>query len=452
MLRRPDGAAFPADIRGAPLRRDDRLRGAVITFDDVSERRALQNQFNHAQKMEAVGRLAAGVAHDFNNLLTVINGYADMLLRRRQAPALPPDVQSKLVNIQKAGNRAAALTRQLLAFSRQQVMDPKVLDMNAVLREMEPLLHRVLGEDLQLRMALAPNLAPVRADPSQIDQVLMNLAVNARDAMPHGGRLTIESANVELDANYVTTHPEATAGPHVMLAITDNGAGMDQATLTRVFEPFFTTKPKGQGTGLGLSTVFGIVKQSGGSVAIYSELGHGTSVKVYLPAMAGAADADATAPGGEAVTATRARVLVVEDETSVRELVREVLAEAGYQVFAAADPAEALALSAREADGFHLLITDVVMPGMNGRQLAGLLCSGRPGMAVLFISGYPQEAISHNGDLDEGLAFLQKPFTPEALLRRVLQVLREPRAFGADRGASLERRRTERAAGAAPAD
>ena len=429
-VRRADGSRFPADVRSAPLRRDGRLSGAVLTFADVSERRNLQNQFHQAQKMEAVGRLAAGIAHDFNNLLTVINGYADMLMRRTSEQALEPELAAKIGNIQKAGNRAAALTQQLLAFSRQQVMEPKLLDLNAVLQEMDPLLRRVMGEDLNLVTALAPDLAAVRADPGQIGQVLMNLVVNARDAMPDGGRLTIESANVELGAHYVANHPEATAGPHVMLAITDNGAGMDAATLRQVFDPFFTTKPTGKGTGLGLSTVFGIVKQSGGSVAIYSEPGRGTSVKVYLPAMRDAADSsdrdesEASLAGAD----PRLRVLIVEDEVIVRELLHEVLSEAGYQVAAAANPAEAIALSERDPERIDLMVTDVIMPGMDGRKLAAQLAPARPEMAVLFISGYPQQAISHNGDLDAGLAFIQKPFTPEALLRRVRQVLSEPRA------------------------
>ncbi len=432
-VRRADGSRIPADIRSAPLRRDGRLSGAVLTFVDVSDRRSLQDRFQQAQKMEAVGRLAAGIAHDFNNLLTVINGYADMLMRRTQDKALTPELAAKIGNIQKAGNRAAALTQQLLAFSRQQVLEPRLIDLNAVLQEMDPLLRRVLGEDLNLVTALAPDLAAVRADPGQIGQVLMNLVINARDAMPEGGRLTIESANVEIGPHYVANHPEATAGPHVMLAITDNGTGMDAATLNRVFEPFFTTKPTGKGTGLGLSTVFGIVKQSGGSVAIYSEPGRGTSVKVYLPAMRGVA----AAAGGEESGASTARaarlqrVLIVEDDVIVRELLHEVLSEAGYEVATVANPAEAIALSERDPGRMDLMVTDVIMPGMDGRKLAAQLAPARPEMAVLFISGYPQQAISHNGDLEAGLAFIQKPFTPEALLRRVRQMLSEPRVLRA---------------------
>ena len=417
-LWRANGSSFPADYRSSPLRRDGHIVGAVVTFADVSERKSLQAQFQQAQKMEAVGRLAAGIAHDFNNLLTVINGYAEMLLRRPDA-----DVPAKAVSIRKAGERAAGLTQQLLAFSRQQVLQPQVLNLNAVLAEMDPLLRRILGEDLALETHLAPHLAGVRADPGQIGQVLMNLVVNARDAMPNGGRLTLETGNVELDAHYAATHPEVVPGPYVMLAVTDNGAGMDAATLAHIFEPFFTTKPAGQGTGLGLATVFGIVKQSGGSVAAYSELGRGTSMKIYLPSLGAAATATAAPAPVAAALRGRETLLIVEDEESVRHLVCEVLQESGYTVLAAASPVEALALCDRYTGPLDLLVTDVVMPGLDGRRLANQLLERRPGLAVLFISGYPDKAIAHNRELDASLAFIQKPFTPEALARKVRAVL-----------------------------
>ncbi len=417
-LWRADGSSFPADYCSCPLWRDGHIVGAVVSFSDVSERKALQAQFHQAQKMEAVGRLAAGIAHDFNNLLTVVNGYAEMLLRHPDAP----DVATKAANIRKAGERAAGLTQQLLAFSRQQVLQPRVLDLNLVLAEMDPLLRRILGEDLALETHFASNLASVRADPGQIDQVLMNLVVNARDAMPNGGRLTLETANVEIDARYAATHPEVAPGPYVMLAVTDSGIGMDAATLAHIFEPFFTTKPAGQGTGLGLATVFGIVKQSGGSVAAYSEPGRGTSMKVYLPSLAAAAE-PADPAAAPAVLRGHETLLVVEDEESVRHLVCEVLEESGYTVLAAPGPDHALALLADYAGPLDLLVTDVVMPGLNGRLLADRLLQLRPSLAILFISGYPDKAIAHNRELEAGLAFIQKPFTPEALARKVRAVL-----------------------------
>lgn len=419
LLWRPDGTSFPADCRSSPLRRDGRLAGAVVTFADVTQRRSLQAQFHQAQKMEAVGRLAAGIAHDFNNLLTVINGYTDMLLRK----PLEPSLKTKIGNIRTAGERAAGLTQQLLAFSRQQVMQPKVLDLNAVLAEMDPLLRRLLGEDLVLVTELAPKLAPVRADPGQIGQVLMNLAVNARDAMPEGGRLTIETGNVELDEFYSSTHPEVVPGQYVMLAVTDSGCGMDAATLSKAFEPFFTTKGKGKGTGLGLATVFGIVKQSGGNVAIYSEVGHGTSVKVYLPSLAASAHVDGYAPAKMEEAAGHETLLVVEDEDNVRELMEEILRDSGYTILACSQPEQAIVLCRQHTGRIHLLISDVVMPGMDGRKLAAQLVKQRPDMSVLFISGYPDKAISHNGNLEAGLSFIQKPFTPDALIRKVRSVL-----------------------------
>ncbi|MGH9392817.1 MAG: PAS domain S-box protein, partial [Terriglobales bacterium] len=416
---RADGSHFPADYQSAPLRRDGRFAGAVVTFTDVSERQSLRAQFQQAQKMEAVGRLAAGIAHDFNNLLTVVNGYCDLLL------AHPDDAaaSTKIATIRKAGERAAALTRQLLAFSRQQVLEPKVLDLNAVISEMDPLVRRVMGEDLALVTVPGPELGMVRADPGQVSQVLMNLVVNARDAMPSGGRITIETANVVLDQHYAEQHPEVTPGDYVMLAVTDTGTGMDAATQRHLFEPFFTTKPTGKGTGLGLATVFGIVKQSGGSIGVYSELGHGTAMKIYLPRLA-RADADVE-PAPAAARAGRGResVLIVEDEDAVRELVAEVLCAEGYHVLAAEHPHQALEMAAAHSAPLDLLISDVIMPDQDGPALLRQLRHSRPRLEVLFISGYPDQAIAHHRELEPGLAFLQKPFTPEALTRRVRDVL-----------------------------
>ena len=418
-LWRSDGSSFPADFRSSPLMQDGELRGAVVTFADVTDRKRLNLQFQQAQKMEAVGRLAAGVAHDFNNLLTVINGYAEMLQRRPGAPEAP----TRIGHILDASHRAASLTRQLLAFSRQQVLQPQALDLNQVLTEMDPLVRRLVGEDVQIQLALAPDLGTVHADPGQIGQVLMNLVANARDAMPEGGHLIIESANVELDARYAMTHPGTDPGEYVMLAVTDTGIGMDAATQAHIFEPFFTTKPKGSGTGLGLSMVFGVVKQSGGSMAVYSEPGRGTAFKIYLPRVPEHIRSTALPAVLPASPSGRERVLVLEDESSVRELVCEVLQDKGYVVRAFTNPQEALQREADVVEDLDLLISDVVMPGMDGRRLAEQLAQRHPGMRVLFISGYPERAASAHGNLVPGLPFIQKPFTPDALARKVREVL-----------------------------
>ncbi|MGH9487854.1 MAG: PAS domain S-box protein [Terriglobales bacterium] len=426
-MYRCDGSHFPADVRSSPLYRGGQLVGAVVVIADVSERSSLRAQFQQAQKMEAVGRLAAGVAHDFNNLLTVINGYTDMLLAQPEiAPAAAPQQRAKVTSIRRAGERAVALTQQLLAFSRQQVAEPRLLDLNAVLVEMDPLLRRVLGEDLELATVCDPRLGAVRADPGQVSQVLMNLVVNARDAMPHGGRITIETDNVTLDARYAAHHPEVAPGDYVMLAVSDTGSGMDAETQSHIFEPFFTTKPVGKGTGLGLATVFGIVKQSGGSLAVYSEPGRGTAMKVYLPRLAGTA-APAPRPAAPA-TSGRETILLVEDEAAVRELVEEVLGSRGYRVLVAARPSEALARARQQHGALDLLITDMVMPEMDGRRLAAELARQQPELAVLYVSGYPDQAAARHHQLEPEAGFLQKPFTPEALAAKVRTVLDARRA------------------------
>lgn len=416
---RADGSSFPADFRCSPLVHDGEVRGAVVTFADVTERNRLNLQFQQAQKMEAVGRLAAGVAHDFNNLLTVINGYAEMLYRHPDAP----EASTRIGHILAASNRAASLTRQLLAFSRQQVLQPQIVDLNQILTEMDPLVRRLVGEDVEIQFALAAGLGTVQADPGQIGQVLMNLVVNARDAMPEGGRLTIESANTELDARYATSHPGIEPGEYVKLAVTDTGVGMDAATQAHIFEPFFTTKPKGAGTGLGLSMVFGVVKQSGGSVTVYSEPGRGTVFTIYLPRVHEHARREIVPATVPAPSRGRERVLVLEDEDSVRELVCEVLQDKGYIVRAATTPEQALALESHGGGAPDLLISDVVMPGMDGRRLAEQLGLRHPGLRVLFISGYPERAATGAGNLAPVLPFIQKPFTPEALARKVREVL-----------------------------
>jgi len=416
---RLDGTSFYADVRSSPLRDNGVLLGSVISVSDVSARRTLQAQFLQSQKMEAVGRLAAGIAHDFNNLLTVINGYAEMLLLHEDRPA----TIGKMKSIKNAGERAATLTQQLLAFSRQQVIQPRVLDVNQVLGEMESLVRRLVGEDLTLISSQAPGLHRVRADPGQIGQILMNLVVNARDAMPKGGRLTIETANVELDARYVRNHPYAVPGSYVMLAVTDTGTGMTQEVKARIFEPFFTTKPAGTGTGLGLATVFGIVKQNGGLVDCYSELGRGTSLKVYLPrCLESSSTSDVALPAAISHSGHE-NILVVEDEECVRDLVREVLEDQGYTVIEARDPIRALELFEIHRESLDAVVTDMVMPEMDGRQLVAELNRRRADLPSLFISGYPDRGAEHTLELEPGIEFLQKPFTPDALARKLRQVL-----------------------------
>jgi nitrogen-specific signal transduction histidine kinase/CheY-like chemotaxis protein len=386
---------------------------------DVTGRRQLEDQLRQAQKMEAVGMLAGGVAHDFNNLLTIISGYSQLILN-----GLPPGDANhySAEQILKAGERAAALTRQLLAFSRPQVLQPRVLDLNKLVTGLSTLLRRVIGEDVDLQLALRPELGRVSADAGQIEQVLMNLVVNARDAMPKGGTLTIETANVDLDESYSARHMAVKPGPYVQIAVSDNGGGMDEVTQARLFEPFFTTKGAGRGTGLGLSTVFGIVKQSGGNLDVYSVPGRGTSVKVYLPRIDQPAVLEAESTGRPVATGSET-VLLVEDEEMVRHLVRETLVRAGYKVLDTSDPVEGRRLSESYRGTIHLLITDVVMPKISGRELAGELVARREGMKVLYMSGYTDHAIVNTGILHKEVAFLQKPFTPAALTAKVREVL-----------------------------
>ncbi len=399
--------------------------GEIIGFlaiqRDVTGRKQLERQFLQAQKMEAVGRLAGGVAHDFNNLLTVINGYTDLML---EGGAPGSSARSHLEEIRRAGDRASALTRQLLAFSRRQVVMPVVLDLNAIVEGMHKMLRRLIREDIEFHTSFAPDLGGVKADAGQIEQVIMNLAVNARDAMPKGGKLIIETANVELDDEYVRAHPDVTPGRYVLLALSDTGWGMDVETQSHIFEPFFTTKHAGKGTGLGLSTVYGIVKQSGGHVNVYSEAGQGTVFKVYLPridepveAVTGASTQAAELTGSETV-------LLAEDEPSVRSLAAEAMRGNGYAVLEAGDAEQALALWAQHSEKIDLLLSDVVMPGMNGKELADRLKQLRPELKVLFISGYTADAIAQHGILEEGVVLLSKPFTPRDLLAKLRQILR----------------------------
>jgi CheY-like chemotaxis protein len=368
--------------------------------------------------MEADGRLAGGIAHDFNNILSVIISYSEMMM----ADLDDSDPKSSdLAEIFQAGKRAAELTRQLLMFSRQQVIEPKILDLNQVTGNMDKMLRRVLGEDVELVTVRSEALGRVKVDPSSIEQVIMNLVVNARDAMPTGGKLTLETANVMLDDAYVAQHGGASAGPHVMLAVSDTGCGMDQATQARIFEPFFTTKPKDRGTGLGLSTVFGIVQQAGGSVWVYSEPGVGTTFKIYLPRIVGALDRERSSMM-PAMRGTET-ILLVEDEVQVRNVARGILQRHGYVVLDAPDPNDAIELCRDYQGDIHLLLTDVVMPKMSGPELAKVVCAIRPQLKVLCMSGYTDDSIVRHGILSAQLAFLQKPLTPVALTTRVREVL-----------------------------
>jgi CheY-like chemotaxis protein len=385
----------------------------------VTERVGLEQQRRQAQKMEAVALLAGGVAHDFNNMLTAIFGYAD--LTAEELPAESP-VRQDLEEIRKAAQRASELTCQLLAFSRQQLLQPMVLSLNDLVEDVEKMLGRLIGEDVELRFALNPESGNVRADPGQLRQVLMNLVVNARDAMPTGGKLLIETANAELSEQYAESHQPLVPGPYVMLAVSDTGVGMDADTKARVFEPFFTTKGKGRGMGLGLSTVYGIVKQSGGYVWVYSERGSGTTFKVYLPRVD--APAEAPAPNREAgpLTGTET-ILLAEDDEQLRPLTKGLLEKLGYTVLEAENAERALGVAGAHPGPIHLLVADVVMPGASGRELARQLARSRPDTRVLYVSGYTDDAIVRHGVLEPGLVFLQKPFTPTALGRKVREVL-----------------------------
>jgi two-component system, cell cycle sensor histidine kinase and response regulator CckA len=397
----------------------------LVAANDVTERERVQEilhkteeQLRQSQKMDAVGRLAGGIAHDFNNMLSVILSYGQLALAEMN-PADP--MRADIEEIVKAGGRAADLTRQLLMFSRQQVLAPKVLDLNDVLTSMDRMLQRILGADVDLVSLLAPRLGRVRADLSSIEQVIMNLVVNARDAMPTGGMLTMETGNVVLDEEYARTHVGVAPGPYVMLAVTDTGTGIEKSILARIFEPFFTTKESGKGTGLGLSTVFGVVHQSGGSIWVYSEVGNGTTFKVYLPREDEALDVRDVA----SVTTQRGSetILLVEDDEQVRGAALVILRKSGYQVLDARNAGEALLHSERYPSAIHLLLTDVVMPQMSGPELAKRLVSTRPNMKVLCMSGYTDDSIVRHGVLAAHIAFLQKPITPDTLTARVREVL-----------------------------
>jgi signal transduction histidine kinase/ActR/RegA family two-component response regulator len=405
----------------------DPLHFLAIVEDITGQKRAEEERFNlerqllQAQKMESVGRLAGGVAHDFNNHLTVINGYCAMLLDE-----MGPDdpLREPVDEILLAGNRAATLTQQLLTFSRKQVAEPRVVSLNDIVAEARKMLSRLIGDDIEIVAQLDPGVGSVVVDPSQMNQVLVNMAVNARDAMPDGGRIIIETSNVDLDEGYAAQHAGVEAGQYVLLSVTDTGVGMTQQVMQHIFEPFFTTKGTG-GTGLGLSTVYGIVTQAGGWVWVYSEPGAGSAFKVYFPRAGGA-----TKPLAEPVAAAETlrgteTVLVVEDQPDVRKLTLAMLEDQGYRLLEAANGIEALSLSERYAEPIDLLVTDVVMPGMTGRELARMLLALRPSLKTLYTSGYPANAIAHEGVLDPGVAYLPKPFSPAQLAAKVREVLSE---------------------------
>jgi two-component system cell cycle sensor histidine kinase/response regulator CckA len=417
--RKKDGGLIDVDITVHAVELGNRKCGIVVAVD-VTDRNRMEVQLRQVQKMDAIGNLAGGVAHDFNNILSIILSYSQMLAAGLQ-PGDP--MRDDLEEISGAGMRAADLTRQLLAFSRQQILQPRILDLNAVAGGIAKMLRRLVGEDVDLAFVSGAALGTVKADPGQVEQVLMNLVVNARDAMPKGGNLTVETANVELDAGYAAAHTEVKPGAYVMLAVTDTGSGMDAATRDRIFEPFFTTKEKGKGTGLGLSTVFGIVRQSGGHILVYSEPGLGTTIKIYFP-KADSACAPAVAPASEArMRRGSETVLLVEDEEPVRALARTILERSGYHVLEAQSGGDALLICEQHKATIDVLLTDVVMPRMSGRQLAERLGPLRPDMKVLFMSGYTDDSIVRHGVLDSGVAFLQKPITPETLTRKLRQVI-----------------------------
>jgi two-component system, cell cycle sensor histidine kinase and response regulator CckA len=389
-------------------------------LEDITERKHLEDQLRQSQKMEAVGRLAGGVAHDFNNLLTIISGYSELLI---DTLTENDRARAQVEEIKKAGTRAATLTRQLLAFSRSQVLAPQVLDLNSVVTNVHKMLRRLIGEDIDLVTILGENLWSVRADPGQVEQVIVNLAVNARDAMPQGGKLTLETKNAVLDEAYARSHVTVVPGEYVMLAVSDTGIGMDVMTQAHIFEPFFTTKEKGKGTGLGLATVYGIVKQSGGYIWVYSEPGMGATFKIYLPRVETAVAAAGAGKASPQSSQGHETVLLVEDEPALRAMVRNVLASKGYLVLEARHGEDALVVAEMHRGAIHLLLTDVVMPGMSGRELAEHLSGLHPTMKVLYMSGYTDDAIVHHGVLGSDMAFLQKPFTPESVARKVRDVL-----------------------------
>ena len=427
-LKRRDGAPITVRCSGRKVKEEHQGKPCFDVFaEDVTERRILERQLRMAGKMEAVGRLSGGIAHDFNNLLGVIIGYSQVLKRKLDSAS---DLFEPVIEIEKAGHRATALTRQLLAFSRQQILTPSILNVNDLVLDMAKMLPRLLGEDIAISTSLHPELEVVKADQGQIEQVIMNLAVNARDAMPEGGTLRIETANVEFDQAYAWQHAGAKPGHYVMLAVVDSGTGIDPDTLTHIFEPFFTTKEVGKGTGLGLATVYGVVKQSGGYIWVDSQPGKGASFQIFLPRVdKPAAEVTAMTPFVETMGGSET-ILLVEDSEPLRKLTKSFLESHGFRVLVAQDGEEALQLEGRHSGRIHLLLTDVVMPGMNGRALAERVLPRQSGMRVLYISGYTDSFVARHGVLEQGMVLLHKPFTEEVLIRKVREVLDAKTAEG----------------------
>jgi len=426
LLRAKDGQVLTTRYTAELVELEDEPCMLSLVSDITGRKEAeeeharLEVRFLQAQKLESVGRLAGGVAHDFNNLLTVISGYSDMLLRSLAGDEAK---RAQVEQIREAGERAAALTQQLLAFSRKQIIQPRPLDLNGVIADTEKMLRRLIGEDIELLTVLEPSLGTVMADPGQIDQILLNLAVNARDAMPAGGQLLIETANVGPDPTYQARHADATSGPAVLLAVSDTGTGMDEETQRHLFEPFFTTKEKGHGTGLGLATVYGIVKQSGGWISVYSERSKGTTFKIYLPQIAAMGEKTERREVPASGLHGTETVLVVEDQEEVRALAVAALRAYGYRPLQAANGAETLALLKQDDTPIDVMVTDVVLPGMTGKELASLAAGLRPGMKVIYTSGYTENVIVNRGVLAEGVEFLPKPYTPAALVAHIRRVL-----------------------------
>jgi PAS domain S-box-containing protein len=429
--RHKDGSWRPRDVIGINRLNDPALRAIVVNFRDtsvsssveaalISERAQLEQRLNQTQKIDALGRLTGGIAHDFNNLLLAIVGYAELALAQLDHD-LP--VCRDLEEIRRAGHSAGSLTRQLLAFSRKQLLQPQIIDINTVVTRTSGLLRRLIGEHIDLRSLPTEPLRRVNADPGQIEQVIVNLAVNARDAMPSGGTLIIETGNVVLDHTYVEEHPGSSAGPHVMLAISDTGVGMPPEVQEHLFEPFYTTKEPGKGTGLGLATVYGIVKQTGGSIFVYSEPSHGTSIKIFLPCADSVTDGSAISEEEYEGLGGTETILVVEDQEEVRAVVTQILTRRGYAVLPARDGNEAMQIARSYNGRIDMLITDVVLPGMSGREVAVQFHSERPGVPELYMSGYTDDSVVQQGVIEHSVAYVQKPFTPMKLLQKVREVL-----------------------------
>lgn len=420
-IRHIDGRWLTLESTASVVRnRDGVVERLVIVNRNITERKQLEEQLHRSQKLEAIGRLSGGVAHDFNNLLGLIIGYSEALQER--IPADDP-FREAVDEIQNAGKRAAALTQQLLAFSRKQVLEPRILDLNVIIADIEKMLRRLAGEDITIDLLLAPDAGLVKADRSQIEQVILNLVVNARDAMPEGGELTIETGKWMLDRSAVLRHPYVIPGPYILLKVTDTGCGMDAELQSHIFEPFFTTKEKGKGTGLGLATAYGIIKQSGGYIWVESEVGKGTTFRIYLPEVNASPEPPPEPKPAAKATANHRTILLVEDEPSLRKLTKKTLAELGHKVLEAGDASHALELSRETGGSIDLLLTDVIMPGMSGKKLADVLATERPGISVLYMSGYTDGELATQGALNEGTAILRKPFTRDELMRQVENAL-----------------------------